>query len=138
MRLNEEMRAVGLKYSPTSLKEFAEKQGIMLVILYGSQAEGTADENSDWDIAVMPKHRTHPDKYNVLYELDKLFEIEIDSCLIDSDSDPLHRWEVFRLGKVLYEDEPGRFDDEYILSWKIYLDTEKFRRWERERIEEFK
>ena len=131
------MKIAGLTYSSDALTEFAEKHGIILVILYGSRAEGTADENSDWDIAVMPKHRTHPDRYEVLAALDRVFEIEIDSCLIDSDSDPLHRWEVFRLGKVMYEDEPGRFDDEYILAWKIFLDTEKFRRWERERIEEF-
>lgn len=138
MRLSDDMKNSGLTYSSAVLKEFAEKHGIMLVILYGSQAAGTADEDSDWDIAVMPKHRTHPDKYKILVDLDRVFEIEIDSCLINSDSDPLHRWEVFRLGKVLYEDEPGRFDDEYILSWKIYLDTEKFRRLEREIIEEFK
>ncbi|MBL7191972.1 nucleotidyltransferase domain-containing protein [bacterium] len=126
-----------LKYDEDALKQFAAKHNIMLVILYGSRAEGTADEDSDWDIAVMPKHRTHPEKYKLLVELDFVFECEIDSCLIDSDSDPLLRWEVFRVGLPLYEDEPWRFDDEYILAWKIFLDTEKFRRLEREIIREF-
>ena len=132
------MNISGLKYSPSALAEFAQKHNLMLVILYGSRAEETADDHSDWDIAVMPKHGIRFDKYKLLIEFDKLFPHEIDSCIITSDSDPLHRWEVFRVGIPLYEDRPDRFVEEFVLAWKIFLDTEKFRRLEREIIEEYK
>ena len=131
------MKFPGLTYSPEALAAFAEEHNIILVIIYGSRADGTANETSDWDVAVMPMHKTHPDKIKILVELDKTFEVEIDSCVIDSNSDPLHRWEVFRGGKPLYEDRAGRFDEEFVNAWKVFCDTEKFRRIEKEIIDEF-
>lgn len=126
-----------LKYSQEALEAFVKKHNIILVIIYGSQADGTANETSDWDVAIMPMHGTHPDKLRLLAKFAELFDIEIDSCIVDSNSDPLHRWEVFRGGKPLYEDREGRFDEEFVNAWKVFCDTEKFRRMEREIIDEF-
>ena len=125
-----------LKYNPKELSDFAKKHRLMLVILYGSRATDSADEESDWDIAAAPEHGTFPDLIPMLGELCAVFGMEPDIGIVTSRSDPLYRWEVYRTGKPLYEDEPGRFDEEYRVAWHIYMDTEKFRRLEREIIEE--
>jgi predicted nucleotidyltransferase len=126
-----------LKYDSASLSNYAKKHKIMLVILYGSHATDEADEFSDWDIAVMPKHHTRPQWLSLLSDIHTTFEIEVECAIITTETDPLFRWEVFRQGIALYEDEPGRFNDEYVMAWKIYLDTAKLRRWEKEVIERF-
>ena len=120
-----------------ALKRFSEEHGIMLIILYGSRADGTADEDSDWDVAVMFRRGQRPqDWLRVFSLLQSFFEPELDLAEVSSDSDPLFRWEVFREGIPLYQDEPGRFDREFFAAQKVYWDTEKFRRMEWEMIEE--
>ena len=109
----------------------------MLLILYGSRSEGTADEDSDWDVAVMFQREQRPaDWLKVFVRLQDFFQQELDLAEVSSASDPLFRWEVFREGVPLYEDEPGRFDREFFAAQKVYWDTEKFRRREWEMIEE--
>ena len=110
----------------------------MLIILYGSRATGEAEDDSDWDIAVVPKHGAYPKNILKLYsDISKLFEHEIDIGIITSRSDPLYRWEVFREGLALFEDKPGVFDNEYIAAWKVFLDTEHLRKLEKEIISEY-
>ena len=126
-----------LKYNSGELEQFARQNEVMLLILYGSRAEGTADESSDWDVAVMFQHNRRPqDWLRVFANLQELFDRELDLAEVSAHSDPLFRWEVFRNGIALFEDEPGRFDREFFAAQKIYWDTEKFRREEWEMIEE--
>ena len=85
----------------------------------------------------MPKHGTYPENILDLYsDLNGLFDREIDIGLVTPRSDPLYRWEVFLSGKPLYEDIPGRFEEEYRIAGNIFRDTEKFRRLEWEIIME--
>jgi predicted nucleotidyltransferase len=131
------MNIKGLKYDSEKLALLAEKHKVMLVILYGSRMTGEADEFSDWDVAVMPKHSARPKWLNLLSDIRSTFETEVELAILTSDKEPLFKWEVFRQGIALYEDEPGRFNDEYVSAWKTYLDTAKLRRWEKEVIERF-
>ena len=127
-----------LKYKKSEIFRFARENNLMLIILYGSRATGEAENDSDWDIAVVPKHGTYPKDILKLYsDISKLFEHEIDIGIITSRSDPLYRWEVFREGLALFEDKPGVFDNEYIAAWKVFLDTEHLRKLEKEIISEY-
>ncbi len=53
----------------------------------------------------------------------------IDLCIIERDSDPVLRLEVFQKGKPLYESQPGLFTEQHVLAVKLYDDTEPLRRW---------
>jgi predicted nucleotidyltransferase len=126
-----------LKYNRVELERFARQNNIMLVILYGSRASGEADDNSDWDIAVMFQHGKRPDDWlHIFTGLEELFRQEVDLAEVSARSDPLFRWEVFRNGIALFEDEAGRFNREYFSAQKVYWDTAKFRKMAWEMIEE--
>lgn len=126
-----------LKYNYEEIAHLANKHQLMLIILYGSRASGVADEDSDWDVAVMFKHgKRSKDWLRVFRKLEEFFNRELDFAEVSSSSNPLFRWEVFRDGVPLYEDEPGRFDEEQRVARWIFWDTERLRKISWQIIEE--
>jgi hypothetical protein len=61
-------------------------------------------------------------------ELEDLFGYEVDLVIIDGDSDPVLRLEVFQHGKPLHESQPGLFAEQRFLAVKLNDDTEQVRR----------
>lgn len=112
------------------LKHWCQARGIDLCILFGSQATGKVRANSDVDIALFSAtDSTLKDRLLRLYgELEDLFGYEVDLVIIDRDTDPVLRLEIFQHGKPLYESQPGLFTDQRILAVKIFDDTEPLRR----------
>jgi hypothetical protein len=66
-------------------------------------------------------------------EAEDLVGDPIDLVIIDEDTDPVLRLEVFQHGKPLYESQPGLFVEQRIRAVKLYDDTEQLRR-KRDRI----
>ncbi len=111
---------------------------LKLIILFGSQATGTAGKTSDTDIAVLG------DRPLTLDERSKLEEkyaahFSISEEMIDlvdlSIAPPILRYQVVQSGKLLYgtEEDFIRFK---VLAWKQYLNTEKFRRYRQQSLED--
>jgi hypothetical protein len=73
-----------------------------------------------------------PQKLLRLYgETEDLFGYEVDLVIIERDTDPVLRLEIFQHGKPLYESQTGLFIQQRILAVKIFDDTEPLRRWRR-------
>ena len=104
MRINDEQRKV--------LAELATDHGLRFIALFGSQADGGARENSDYDIAIMSK-LPRP-LYNdlgrfgqILSRLSAILQIaETKLDLTDlHNEDILHRYQIVLNGKLLAGDE---------------------------------
>lgn len=115
------------------IKHWCQARGIDLCILFGSQATGEIHPNSDVDIALFSAtDPTLKDRLLCLYgELEDLFGYEVDLVIIERDTDPVLRVEIFQHGKPLYESQTGLFIQQRILAVKIFDDTEPLRRLRR-------
>lgn len=88
-----------------------QELNVEAVILFGSQAQGVANENSDYDFLVIGKKEN--ETYNKLYDLlsakiNKLIDIDI----VFEDNAPLElKNHVVKYGKVLYEKNSSVFAD---------------------------
>ena len=95
--------------SQDKIKDFAEKNNIEFVVLFGSRAKGNFSKESDFDIALLKVGRTK--LFSVLLEYSNfVFEfskyMENDSAKMDlvdlSQANILLRKEITENGKLLY------------------------------------
>ena len=127
-----------------------------MLVLFGSQVTGRLSFRSDIDVALLLRETLerfrHPvdweerppdlkridrEKIELMGKLNDFFMSDrVDMTILTPETDPLLAYEIFRGGVALYEEEPGLFDQWYVRSWKIYLDTAKFRRLEWERTKQ--
>ena len=110
---------------------------LKLIILFGSQATGTAGKTSDTDIAVLgDRSLTIDERSKLEEEYAARFSISEDKIdLVDlSNAPPLLRYQVVQSGKLLHGSEEDfiRFK---VLAWKQYMNTEKFRRYRQQSLE---
>lgn len=102
-----------IEKSKPELKKIAEKYGIDMLVLFGSQATGKTHPKSDVDIAVLGRAKF--DIYRLMIELYEIFKrSDVEVVDLSSVSPTLMR-AVARDGKLIYEKNPGSF-----LKWKIY------------------
>jgi predicted nucleotidyltransferase len=103
----------------------ARRHGWRLVVLFGSTArEGTG---RDIDLAVLPARV--PDlltQARWLRHLEEILPGPVDLLLLHQATAPLIRFQVFRDGLCLYEEEPGRFDREQDRAFFLYADSVQF------------
>lgn len=116
-----------MEINPEKLKE-AESKGIELIILFGSQANNKASEESDYDIAVLTaseKNIADLDNYtDILFFITDALKIpgqKIDLTNIN-EANPLLRYNIFQKGKLLYG-ESIRFSEEKAFAFREYIDA---------------
>jgi len=103
-----------------SEKRLFDELAIQALILFGSQAQGLANEKSDFDIGVIlgDKKLLYNEEarrviYNFIYDIlaDHIKELKnIDIVFLDMAPEEL-KSHVLKYGKVLYESKPGIFAD---------------------------
>ena len=99
----------------------AQKLGIRLAVLFGSQAEGTARSNSDTDVAILTDRQTTYTNFTNIYEyFSNIYGSTVDVRFLN-DSDPLFRYQVFKNGRLLIGNN-NDFIKEKILAHKMYVD----------------
>jgi predicted nucleotidyltransferase len=108
------------------IKELAEKHGLSLVVLFGSQATGATHPKSDIDIAVLSSKSF--DRNKLLNDIGDIFKRDDVEIVNMAEASPTMMYVLIRDGKLLYEDGLGAF-----LKWKFYairvwLDTAWLRR----------
>lgn len=118
---------------------------LKILVLFGSRATGKTNVNSDWDFAALYDEELRKssckDKAFAWFQVplligqvfdlnsDKIDVVELNHCT------PLLGYQVARDGKLLYEKQPGNFINFQRQAWKIYADTAKFRKAQRQSIE---
>ncbi len=112
------------------LENWCRERSIDLFILFGSQATGKARPISDVDVALFSAADLDLKEHwlRLHGELEDLFGHPVDSVIIERDTDPVLRLEVFQHGKPLYQSRPGLFIEQRILAVKLFEDTEPLRR----------
>jgi len=101
---------------------------IPFAYLFGSRAEGTAYETSDYDLAIYAEEMSLDQLTELREDLSVLvYPLEVDLILLNKASIML-RFEIISRGKTLYyEDEEQMTDFEEIII-RDYLDFEPFYR----------
>ena len=120
------------------LQQICEKHDIELVILFGSHAKGTARPDSDYDLGIL-KRSGSVEAEELLYLAHDLGEA-LDAVNVDlvdlRHAPPVLKFDAARVGQVLFESEPGRFNRFHVLAWKLYLDDHHdLRRLDREYVQ---
>lgn len=101
------------------LNTLMNKHNVAIAYLFGSQAHGTAGQESDTDIAVLftddaDKNSDYLEKNSALYnELRKIFKKEVDLVDLSETHSPLLRHRAIFRGQLLHcEDSKLRFQFE--------------------------
>lgn len=108
------------------IKELAERYGLSLVVLFGSQATGATHPKSDVDIAVLSTQTFDRNKLlDGFWDIFKRDDVEMVNM---GTASPTMMYVLIRDGKLLYENASGAF-----MKWKFYaiwvwLDTAWLRR----------
>ena len=110
-----------------------------LVILFGSQARGTAGKSSDTDVAALSDHPlTLAEKSELGERIAKRLKVSDEQIdVVDLwNAPPLLAHQVGETGTLL---EGARFDFNRfrIRAWKQYLDTAKFRRAREQSLKQY-
>lgn len=118
---------------------------LKLLILFGSRAKGNADEDSDWDFAVLydPELRKIHEKsgwdwlkiWSVLEQVFDLPENKVDVVILN-DSSNIMAHTIARDGKLLYERESGEFERFKQQALMTSVELKTFREQQREKIKE--
>ncbi|MDE2188281.1 MAG: nucleotidyltransferase domain-containing protein [Patescibacteria group bacterium] len=103
------------------IKELADKYGLSLVALFGSQASGKTHKESDVDIAYAsfkPLDFIEKAKFNT--DLTQIFKNDRIDIVDLRQSSPLLMRQATRKAIVLYENTPRLFDFFYAYALKLY------------------
>ena len=106
-----------------SLKEiFAKYPDILAVYLFGSYAEGREMEESDLDLAIIPKSsEIHQKKLDILSDLARLGFCKVDLVFLDTD-DIVVKYEAIRLNNLIYQTDEFDRGTYYSLILRQYFD----------------
>jgi hypothetical protein len=115
------------------LRTIFAKQGVVLAYLFGSQAEGTARPDSDWDFAVLLPTSSPPKKFfdvrldltNALMDFFRKNEMDV---VVLNEAPLLLAREIARYGHIIYEDPVTRPAEQFMAStMQRYLETQPMR-----------
>ncbi len=122
MKPKEKITEQGIKDKLSPL--FHEKD-LRLVILFGSTATGNRHNTSDIDLGFL-----FDNQVDILELTNRVIQLlkrdNIDVVDLNRTS-PLLRFSAVKKGKLLYEKEPGQFNEFASLAFRIYVDTKKLR-----------
>lgn len=126
------IRNKSVKYDSRALKyeyaKLAKKYDLKLMVLFGSHAKGNIRPDSDVDIAIYPVKELTPKQEQAIYnDLINLFSRDdVDVVNLKRTRDVLIRYEIFTIGKPLYEAEPNLFSKVRMRSWFEYHDFKHY------------
>lgn len=113
--------------SAKQLKSLANEFGLQLIVLFGSAARGTANQDSDVDLGVLSKSPLLPAQRRRLWSaLSRLFSTDIDLTVLNHVGPPLS-YQVASEGVVLFEAVQNAWETWKSYAIRHYWDTRKFR-----------
>lgn len=117
--------------SAEQLKPLANEFGLRLVVLFGSTARGTANQDSDVDLGVLSEALLSPVQRRRLWSaLSRLFPADVDLTVLNHVGTPVS-YQVANEGVVLLETDPNAWEIWKSYAMRHYWDTHKFRESQR-------
>jgi len=106
------------------IKNLAEKYGLSLVVLFGSQATGATHAGSDTDIAFFSERpKNMREIAEMQMEFSTAFRIKNLELVDLAGKTPLFLKQVADEGVKLYEKDPSVFDEFRIYAFKRYVEA---------------
>lgn len=110
----------------TKVIEFfsARQEGLAAVVLFGSQVDGSAKEESDVDVALLFSHESKPtgmELWSQRQELAEWLGKEVDLVLLNGAS-PLLAMQVFKKGEELFVPDRKSYDQFVMTLFTDYAD----------------
>ena len=103
------------------IKTLAEKYGLSLVLLFGSQATGNAHKESDVDIAYLsPRMIPFEEEININADLVEVFRNNDVQSVNIRKASPLFLKKIVERCMILYEKDRNIFTDLNLYSLRIY------------------
>ncbi|OHA23268.1 MAG: hypothetical protein A3G52_00680 [Candidatus Taylorbacteria bacterium RIFCSPLOWO2_12_FULL_43_20] len=120
------------------IADLAQKYGLDLVVLFGSQATGRTHPKSDVDIGYLSDQALDYQKeFAIQEDLFRLFR-RTDVELVNlSRISPVMKKLVSDEGVVLYEREPGLFARFSMYAFKLFVETKKIRELRYQSLKDF-
>lgn len=104
----------------------AERYGIMLLALFGSQATGKTHAGSDADFAFASKRKLDPREIaECAFDLSSLIEFPRIELMDVRDAPPLLLKNIATTGIIIYEAEPQTFARFRIYAIKRFMEAQK-------------
>ena len=111
-------------------RELLKKHGLRLVVLFGSQVDGTANENSDYDIAILTERsksiaRSFDDYTEILFLLEKVLGIPAEKIDLTNlaTATPLLLHEIFENSRLISGDELD-YEEQRARAFRKYIDAQ--------------
>lgn len=119
---------MNIKIKKEELTKIAEKYGLNLLVLFGSQATGKTHPKSDVDIGYTANGQLELNtRFEIGKDISRVLERD-DIELVDLQRiSPLMKKIVADEGVLLYEREPGMFELFCIYAFKLYVETKPLR-----------
>jgi predicted nucleotidyltransferase len=111
------------------------KEGLQLVLLFGSIAKGSVHTKSDIDLGFLLDKPI--DVLTLTNEVTKLLHSDRVDVVDLRRASPLLKFCAAQKGKVLYERSGGLFNQFFSLAFRMYVDTKKLRDAQGEMIRDF-
>jgi len=122
----------------TLIADFCSRNKVDLFIVFGSYAKALTHAHSDIDIALAFQDKNAKiDKLQLIFELEGIFDRQVDLVLLRTYTDPLLLYEIFSTGKLVFESSAFLFEEYKLLAWKLYLDTKKIRELKKQYVKNY-
>ena len=105
-----------------------EKVQCEAIVLFGSYARGTQNEESDIDIAIKTKEEiSKKDIFYLVQEIEEIVKKDIDLVNLDTIGDGF-RYEILINGKTIYCEDELKFELYKLDMYREYLDLNESRK----------
>ncbi|OOP56635.1 MAG: hypothetical protein AYP45_07980 [Candidatus Brocadia carolinensis] len=112
-----------------------QDEGLRLVLLFGSAVSGKMHKKSDIDLAFLFDNPV--DMLTLTNRVIRLLHADNVDVVDLKRASPLLKFSAVKSGMLLYEREPGMFNEFYSLAFRIYVDTKKLRDAQAGAIQQF-
>lgn len=118
------------------LRRWALGSGCRLCVLFGSTAAGGPGWKGDVDVAASFAELPEPTaRLELIGRLQEgLAREDVDLVFLHDRTEPVLRFEIFRTGTPVFEEEEGLFVREKVRALMLYQDALPFRRARREKL----
>lgn len=104
----------------------AQKYGLSLVVLFGSQVTGAVHSKSDVDIAVLGTKKN--DRIKLMNDFDEVFKRDDIEVVNMNEASPTMMRVLVEEGKSLYERMPDTFFNWKLYAIKMWMETDWLRK----------